>query len=227
MSLSVNGTNANNPFAYLQSLWQQTSGSSGAQGQSDPLSSLLAGLDQQGAGGTSSAAGTGSSGSTAGVFGSTPQFDSQVLQVLMALQAGGENSTGLASQLGNTIDAGDQAAGQQGQATAQSQTGQHHRHFHMGNMANAQAQDLLNAADGGTTSQTVTNANGSSTTTITYADGSSVAMTTAAPSSSDSSSDSSSSSTGSTVAGNNLIEQLIQMQAQLVNSASTQGIATA
>ena len=47
MSLSVNGSNSNNPFAYLQ-LWQQqaTVSASGAQAQSDPLSALLASLGQ-------------------------------------------------------------------------------------------------------------------------------------------------------------------------------------
>ena len=47
MSFSVNNSNSNNPFAYLQSLWQQGSSTNGTQSQSDPLSALLAALAAQ------------------------------------------------------------------------------------------------------------------------------------------------------------------------------------
>ncbi len=44
---SVTGSNANNPYTLFQSLWPQSSSASGTQGQTDPLSSLLAALGQQ------------------------------------------------------------------------------------------------------------------------------------------------------------------------------------
>jgi len=79
----------------------------------------------------------------------------------------------------------------------------------------------------GATSQTTTNANGSTTYTITYPDGSTVTVTTAAASSSTSSADGSSSATNTTGTYNNLLEQLIEMQAQLLNSTTPSTIATA
>ncbi len=102
MSFSVSGSNSNNPFASLQSLWQQGSSASGTQPQSDPLSGLLAELDQQGAGGPSSTSGTTPSDSTAAGSGSTsPQFDPQTLQALLAQQASGSMSTANAASGGS------------------------------------------------------------------------------------------------------------------------------
>ena len=74
------------------------------------------------------------------------------------------------------------------------------------------------------TSQTVANSNGSSTTTITYADGSNVSMTT--PPSSSSASGGSTTAGAANVPANNLLEQLIQMQAQLLNTTTPQSIMT-
>jgi hypothetical protein len=72
------------------------------------------------------------------------------------------------------------------------------------------------------------NSLGSSTTTITYADGSSVTMTSAATADGSSSSESPSSWAGTAnVANNNLLEQLIQIQAQLLNPTATQSVAMA
>ena len=79
------------------------------------------------------------------------------------------------------------------------------------------------AAQAGT-SQTVANSNGSSTTTITYADGSNVSMTT--PASSSSASGGSTTAGAANVPANNLLEQLIQMQAQLLNPGTTTSVAT-
>jgi hypothetical protein len=81
---------------------------------------------------------------------------------------------------------------------------------------------LLNAsgADGAQT-QTATNGDGSSTTTITYADGSTVTMTT--PAAQQNAGASGSGTSGQTSGGsnsNNLIEQLIRLQAQLVSQQS-------
>ena len=61
--------------------------------------------------------------------------------------------------------------------------------------------------------------------TITYADGSSIALTSAAPSD-NASGQSNGQSGGGNVANNNLLERLIQMQAQLLTPSATQNIAT-
>jgi hypothetical protein len=176
MSLSVNSSNTTNPFAYLQSMLQQGASQTGSASQSDPLSQLVAFLDQQGASSSSSASSSSgassASSSAAATSATTPQFGPQMLQALLALQA-----------------------------------------------------DVSNAlSPSGASSQAVANTNGSSTTTISYADGSSVSMT-SAPSSS-SASGSSSSTAGSSAATNNLLEQLIQMQAQLLNTTTPQSIMT-
>jgi len=77
------------------------------------------------------------------------------------------------------------------------------------------------------TSQTTANSIGSSTTTITYADGSSVTLNTAPPSAGSSSSASATSSSGSAnVAGNNYLGQLIHLQAQLATPATSQNSVT-
>ena len=77
---------------------------------------------------------------------------------------------------------------------------------------------LLNASGAdGTQTQTATNADGSSTTTITYADGSTVSMTTpAAEQNGGTSGDGTNGQTAGNSNSNNLIEQLIKLQAQLV-----------
>jgi EF-hand domain pair len=104
----------------------------------------------------------------------------------------------------------------------------HHHHMHMPQGGSQDAQNgqgaqggtqgplaQLLAADGANSSSS-SNADGSTTTTITYADGSKVSMTSAASASSDG-------STGSSTTGSsqqNLLEQLIKMQAQLIQSMS-------
>jgi EF-hand domain pair len=84
----------------------------------------------------------------------------------------------------------------------------HHHHMHGGEQAQTNPSDLLSASG---TSQTMTNADGSTTTTINYSDGSTVSMTTPAASS-----DSSGSGTQSSGTNGNILEQLIQYQAQLL-----------
>jgi len=111
-------------------------------------------------------------------------------------------------------------------------TGHHHHHMHAGPPPDApqsargsqDAQDplaaLLSSSADGASSQTSSNSDGSTTTTITYADGSKVSMTSAA---------STSSGGDNAVSGNppqqtqqNLLEQLIKLQAQLTqNFAAT------
>ena len=97
---------------------------------------------------------------------------------------------------------------------------------------------MLDQSASGATAQTTANSNGSSTTTIDYSDGSSISVTSAPSSTGTSGSTTSSdSSTGTAdnssiagtanVFGSNLLEKLIQMQAQLINTTSPQSIATA
>ena len=209
MSVSVNGSNANNPYALWQSLLQpDSSASNGA--QSDPIASLLAALGQgQGsATGTSASAGGASSSSTSATAtsgSSSPQFGAQTLQTLFDMQANADNPQAAQSPLDGSTGSDD--------SFSSSQAGG--------------GQSLLGSADSGATSQTAINANGSSTTTTTYADGSTVALTTAAPSGGSSSSTTANTAGGINVMQNNLLERLIQMQAQLVNPATVQNVATA
>jgi hypothetical protein len=110
----------------------------------------------------------------------------------------------------------------------------HHRHHHMhhadggdGSQPGAQpggAQpsgglaDLLSATDiAGATSQTLQNSDGSSTTTITYADGSTVSITSPAGSSETAQGSGASPPAGSSA---DLLQQLIRLQAQIVAQAS-------
>jgi hypothetical protein len=203
MSLSVNSTHSHNPLAQLQSLLQQGTAQSGSATQSDPLSQLLGAIDQQTGDASSSTTGSASPTGSSGV---TPQFDQQMMQALLAIQADLSNVESLTSQLGGS--AGSTASSGAADPT-QSGGGQN-------------PLDMLTSQAG--TSQTVANSNGTSTTTITYADGSSVTTTTAAGSST--SSGGSAAAAGLNPANNNLLEQLIQMQAQLLNTTTPQSIMT-
>ena len=189
MSFSVNGSNANNPFALWQSLLQPDSSASNS-AQSDPIASLLSALGQGTATSATASAGGASASSTSGTAtsgSSSPQFGAQTLQTLFDMQANGPNSQSLLSQLGGSGGSDDANSSPQAQA---SQPG-HHHHHHAGN-----ANDVSTAAP-----------------------------TTAAPS--DGSTSPASSAGGANVANNNLLERLIQMQAQLINPATAQNVATA
>ncbi len=147
MSLSVSGSSANNPFASLQSLWQQASSANGGQSSSDPLSALLSALNQEGAGGAgvSSTNGSSASGGTAGQS-TSQQFGPQTLQALLALQSNGTNAQSLASALDNGN--GDPLSSALGSQSSQSSQGQHHHHHHGADASNGSA----GAGSGGTTS---------------------------------------------------------------------------
>ncbi len=86
-----------------------------------------------------------------------------------------------------------------------------------GGSAGAGAGAGLGANTSGDTTQTVTIADGSMTTTITYADGSQVTMTVPAA---NGASQSGTAGAGAAASLNNLIEQMIQRQAQLLASSS-------
>ena len=86
-----------------------------------------------------------------------------------------------------------------------------------GSSSGGSISDALLQALSGASSTAVTNSDGSTTTSITYADGSSVMMTTPAASTTSSSGTSSSSATSSY----NMIEQMIQREAQSISSGAT------
>ncbi len=102
----------------------------------------------------------------------------------------------------------------------------HHHHHHMRADSGSQAGGtsgqspidavLSSANANGAKSQTTTNSDGSTTTTISYADGSTVEMTTPGAST-DNSGNTGNGTSGQNTA--NLLEQLIQLQAQLLNAA--------
>jgi hypothetical protein len=198
MSLSVTGS-SNNPFANLQYLLQQDSSQSGAMDQSNPLSALLAELSPTST--NSAASNSTTATSTAVSGGGSVQFDPQTLQALFAAQmsANGASSPSPWSQFGSA------GAGQQSGSAWWQQSGQGDGGMMGGASGSGRLDGLLQtiaAADAGATSQSTSNANGSTTTTITYADGSSLSMTSAPTSSeSGSSGNSATSSGGASVTG--------------------------
>jgi hypothetical protein len=99
MSFSVNGSNANNPFAQWQALLQQDSSTSSS-AQSDPIAAKLAAMGQgQNTGATAPSGGAGSSstGATVTSGSSSPQFGAQTLQTLFDMQANAASSDGTTS----------------------------------------------------------------------------------------------------------------------------------
>ena len=107
----------------------------------------------------------------------------------------------------------------------------HHHHMHAGGAGGAGDADATNGANGtdptsstdpllaalaGASSTSVTNSDGSTTTSITYADGSKVSLTTPAASTS-----STSSTSSSATSSYNLIEQLIQREAQALSASAS------
>jgi hypothetical protein len=195
MSFSVNGSNANNPFALWQSLLQPDSAASNS-AQSDPIASLLSTLGQGQGTATSAtaAAGGASASSTSGTAtsgSSSPQLGAQTLQTLFDMQASSSNSQSFLSQLGGSGGSDDANSSPQAQPS-DGQYGHHHHHPTSGS-----------------------------------GDGPTAAPTAAAPSDGSASSATSNTAGGASVANNNLLERLIQMQAQLNNPATAQNVATA
>ena len=225
MSLSVTGSNSGNPFALFQSMWPQSASTNGAQGQSDPLASLLASLGQQNPAaqnsGANSSSPTSPSASTPGSSSANTQFGPQTLQALLALQTDNSDPQALTSQFANAVNDADTDAPQSD--ASQGQRGHHHHHMGAGGSGGQNLLSLLSGASGSATSKTTANPNGTSTTSITYADGSTVSMTTAASGTSGSDATTSSAG-GANVTGGNMLERLIQMQAQLLAPAATQSV---
>jgi hypothetical protein len=104
-------------------------------------------------------------------------------------------------------------------ASARPAHGSHGHHAHGGGVHGGQSADASSSSGtDGTTTQSTTNPDGSTTTTITYADGSSVEMTT--PAVAQNGGGTSDTGTGSQNNAN-LLEKLIQLQAQLVSAAGS------
>jgi len=145
----------------------------------------------------------------------------------------GADNTDIANYVMGKLDTdGDGAISQSEFAAGTTRGAGHHHHHHMhaaspGGAAGAQGaqggrQDplsaLLSTSVDGASSQTANNADGSTTTTITYADGSKVSMTTAADAANARGSDPSAGSSPVQQTQQNLLQQLIKLQAQLTQN---------
>jgi len=184
-----------NPNAYWQSLLQGGSSQSGTAAQSDPLSELLAAIGQ---GGSAAAGGAASSGTgvAAASGNSTSPFGPQTLQALFAMQAGASNSPSLMSQLDSAAGASDPSSGQQ-IPQSQDTESQNTQQGRHGHHHHHQMGGAQSPSD----------------------------MLTPGAGSASSPSSANSSNGGASPASNNLIEKLIQMQAQLATTPP-QSIAT-
>ncbi len=135
-----------------------------------------------------------------------------------ASKAGADSS--VADAVFNKIDSNGDGSVTQDELTKADKASRphHHHHVHGGGAQGAGgAQDPLEAmlstsSASGATTKTSTNADGSTTTTISYADGSKIDLTSAA---------SSASGSASTASKSNLLEQLIKLQAQALNLATS------
>ena len=106
-------------------------------------------------------------------------------------------------------------------ASAKPARGHHHHHMHAGggqSVNSSSSSSSSSSSADGTTTQSTTNPDGSTTTTVTYADGSSVVTTTPVAAQTGSGTP----GTGASGQSNaNLLQQLLQLQAQLVSAASS------
>jgi len=245
MSMSVDVSS--NALSYLQSLLAEGTAAVGNVPAIGSLSSLLG--DLSGSGATTDptpAATAGSSGSSfdcgtmaalISLQGQSANGNSGPGSLFAALDSNGDGSISQSEfETTLTSDGVDQSSadalfakldGNGDGSISQSELdkaehGHHHHPMDIGGQnggGQGGAASLLSATDAsGATTQTTTNADGSKTTVVSYADGSTVEMTTPAASTSDSGS--SGSGTGSQNA-TNLIERLVQMQAQLLATAAS------
>jgi hypothetical protein len=235
---------ASGVLSTLQSLLAQ--GTAGI-GSTDPLSSLLGAVSGAASDGDTPKAPASSTGSAT----PAQSFDTSTMAALISLQdqSGPQGSSPLFAKLdadgngqvsksefettlGNAgvdqssadalfdkLDANGDGSIDQSELSKARHGGHHHHRMHAdGSSGQGGLASLMSGAGvTGATSQTTSNADGSSTTTITYADGSKVEMTSPAT-------PSDSGNTGAGTGGPsaaNLIERLIQMQAQLVNAATS------
>ncbi|MGH6665933.1 MAG: EF-hand domain-containing protein [Pseudolabrys sp.] len=248
MSLSVGASSS--ALSYLQSLLAQGTSSVGdAASTSGPLTALFQSLSGSAAP-QASAAPSSTPGSTFGAdtmaallslqgqpaTGATAQSlfakidsngDSQISQSEFESALGSAGvSTSTADMMFSQLDTnGDGTISPSELASAKRAHG-HHHHAHAGGGTQGGGQSASSSLSSssssssadGTTTQSTSNPDGSTTTTVTYADGSSVVTTTPVAAQMIS-------ATPDAGAGNqnssNLLQQLIQLQAQLVSAASS------
>lgn len=130
-----------------------------------------------------------------------------------ALGAGGTNSDNADSVFGKLDKDGDGSVSLGELASAlKGGKGRHHRAG--GSGENGSNSDPLMQALQGASSTSVTNSDGSVTTSLTYADGSKVTMTSAA----------SASASSAATSSYNIIEKMIQRQAQAISASATASI---
>jgi hypothetical protein len=246
MSMSV-GASSSNALSYLQQLLQQgKTKPSDASKATDPLSMLMQSLSGGHTSGSQTGAAT-STASTASARPSVPPIGTDAMRMLIAVQ-GEETGNSAASKFFAKLDSdGDGAISQsefsaaasdagadsavadavfakidgngdgsisQDELTKAGHGGHHHRVGGGGSPPPTDGGGSASAA--GATTTTATNADGSTTTTIAYADGSKIDMTTPAAASSDGPGKSNFSKSAS-----NMLEQLIKLQSQMLNAASS------
>jgi hypothetical protein len=124
----------------------------------------------------------------------------------------------------STLDtSGDGSVSQDELTSAAQQSHAHHHHHHMHGAASGGGLASLLSGLTGASSQTGSSTDGSTSTTITYGDGSTITMTTPAAAAS-AGAQTNGQSGGN--AGNNLLEQLIRLQAQFLTPSASQTLAT-
>jgi hypothetical protein len=243
MSMSV-GASSSSTLSYLQSLMQQGSAKDAKKtAASDPLSMLMQAISDDGA--ATAQAATAAPAAKPGAVATSPAFSPDAMSALIAAQ-GQQSSDGPAAKLFAKLDTdGDGKISKTEFSDAASKAGADssiadavyakidgdsdgaiskaelskadhggHHHHHAGKAGGGGGGDPLEALMSGTgvngaTTQSSTNADGSTTTTISYADGSKIDMTSAAKTAQGS---------GNV---NNLLEQLIKLQSQVVNLATS------
>jgi len=128
----------------------------------------------------------------------------------------------------NALDSNGDGSVSQDELTSAVQASHAHHHGHHHHVDSDQdaggglLQALMASGTQGATADIASNPDGSSTTTISYADGSKVSLTSPAGSSDAGPSDTGSASANS----NNLLEQLIQLQAQYLSMSASQSFTT-
>jgi hypothetical protein len=219
----------------------------GAANVQNPLSPNVLGFliwnqsQQSGAAAAAGDAGIGGATGTNGATGASTPFQSALFNKLdgngdgtisqseFDAAVGANGNSGAAGALLSKIDANGDGSIDPNELAAATRNngsrGRHHHHHHGGFAALSQSggsdplANLLGTSSQGASSATATNADGSSTTTITYADGYKVALTTpvqapaAAPTATPS-------ATPPVASSNNILESLIQLQAQLLTPAA-------
>lgn len=210
------------------------SGGSGPPFSLDAMSALIAAQEQSGTSGLSQ--------HQQNVFGELDTDGDGKVTGAELQSAFGSDNAGIAKYVMSKLDTdGDGAISQSefGAGTTRGAGGHRHHHMHagpppdvsQGAQGGKAAQDplaaLLSTSTDGASSQISDNSDGSTTTTITYADGSKVSMTSAAAASGPPGSNGSVSGNPQQQTQQNLLEQLIKLQAQLTqNFSATSSVVT-